>query len=442
MMISPVSSSTATKKNYHLPTIITSNTKSTTLSNHEQHQQQQQQYRRRISLSSSNSSSSFRIKRYQHRHTLDLSCYTPPNTPVNAAKTTDNAFDTNDNITKNDSKIELSPSSTKKRANSVSCNNNNNNTSSIYSTFTSSASSTASSASNNKASATTTSSSSSCSITSCSSSSFGLKRANNTIQNITELLSTTKEETEDDTNDFLLQKRLWNEDITLCQREEIAQWLGSKPAVRSRILYLYMSNFDFSNKRLDEAFRILCSKLYLKGESQQLDRIIEAFAKRYFECNPTSLLHCVDVVYAVAYSLLLLNTDLHVADTAEKMTKNKFIKNTMDTIQMLIFPHLKGDEATEFLQQTKRRASILSHQSNSNDSLMSTCTCSGGGASPTLPFPAEDNHTVVNKLDALKSNISWKTTSSSPNNNHDSGGNGLTRMQKMWLADIESLLKV
>jgi Sec7-like guanine-nucleotide exchange factor len=31
--------------------------------------------------------------------------------------------------------------------------------------------------------------------------------------------------------------------------------------------------------------RRLCAKLLLKGESQQLDRILETLAKRWYDCN-------------------------------------------------------------------------------------------------------------------------------------------------------------
>lgn len=40
-----------------------------------------------------------------------------------------------------------------------------------------------------------------------------------------------------------------------------------------------------------------------------------------------------DTVYAVVYSLLLLNTDLHVAQgTYTRMSRQAFVKNTMSTI--------------------------------------------------------------------------------------------------------------
>jgi Sec7 domain len=41
-----------------------------------------------------------------------------------------------------------------------------------------------------------------------------------------------------------------------------------------------------------------------------------------------------DVVYAVVYSLLLLNTDLHVAQGSHtRMTRSAFVKNTMMTVR-------------------------------------------------------------------------------------------------------------
>lgn len=213
---------------------------------------------------------------------------------------------------------------------------------------------------------------------------------------------------------------------------------------RSKVLLLYMNNFDFANQRLDAAFRTLCAKLYFKAESQQLDRIIEAFAKRYYECNPTTLLHCFDVVYAVAYSLLLLNTDLHVVnDWTNKMTRSSFIKNTMETIQSLVFPHLAD---TSFSQQRKRRVSLVSHQSidsssyhlKRNDSSPSTISYLNDEDAPNnhseCSSPITTTSNLSQKFDAFKSNISRKSTSFS--------SDGLTRTQKTWLADVEGLLKV
>lgn len=95
-----------------------------------------------------------------------------------------------------------------------------------------------------------------------------------------------------------------------------------------------MDYFYFTDMRLDSAFRKLCSKLYFKAEAQQIDRILESFAHRYWDCNPNCLFGSADIVYAVVYSLLLLNTDLHVAQgNHARMTRSEFIRNTMSTIR-------------------------------------------------------------------------------------------------------------
>ncbi|KAI0355629.1 hypothetical protein OH77DRAFT_1511483 [Trametes cingulata] len=135
-----------------------------------------------------------------------------------------------------------------------------------------------------------------------------------------------------------LASRCWAEDEEFLPKDKIAEWLGGQSRINKAALRHYMNNFDFSNLRLDQAFRKLCGKLYLKAETQQVDRILEDFARRYWECNPNSILGSASVVHAVAYSVLLLNTDLHVAELASRMSKNQFVRNTMTAIQMQLQP--------------------------------------------------------------------------------------------------------
>ncbi|KAI9490011.1 hypothetical protein BDB00DRAFT_839765 [Zychaea mexicana] len=128
-------------------------------------------------------------------------------------------------------------------------------------------------------------------------------------------------------------QHLWDEDDVITTRERIAEWLGQGKPFNSDALVHYMENFEFSHMRLDSAFRKLCSKLYFKAEAQQIDRILEVFANRYWKCNPRSILKSADVVYAVVYSVLLLNTDLHVAQgNYSRMTRQEFIRNTMAAV--------------------------------------------------------------------------------------------------------------
>lgn len=128
--------------------------------------------------------------------------------------------------------------------------------------------------------------------------------------------------------------RCWDEEEDFLARDKIAEWLGSHGPVHKAALHFYMLNFDFTGQRLDVAFRQLCSKLYLKAETQQVDRILEEFSNRYWELNPNSLYGSAGVVHQVTYSLLLLNTDLHVADLATRMSRNQFVRNTVSTLQI------------------------------------------------------------------------------------------------------------
>jgi Sec7-like guanine-nucleotide exchange factor len=46
-----------------------------------------------------------------------------------------------------------------------------------------------------------------------------------------------------------------------------------------------MRRFQFAGNALDIALRKLLMELCLPRETQQIDRVMEAFAKRYTECN-------------------------------------------------------------------------------------------------------------------------------------------------------------
>ena len=64
---------------------------------------------------------------------------------------------------------------------------------------------------------------------------------------------------------------------------------GCSGLVNKIALKYYMDYFDFSGLRLDLAFRRLCAKLYLKAETQQVDRILEEFSRRYWATNPGTI---------------------------------------------------------------------------------------------------------------------------------------------------------
>lgn len=54
---------------------------------------------------------------------------------------------------------------------------------------------------------------------------------------------------------------------------------------------------------------------------------------------PAHILIFIDVVHTICYSILLLNTDLHLADIESKMTRSQFVKNTVPTVLHVLSDH-------------------------------------------------------------------------------------------------------
>ena len=74
-----------------------------------------------------------------------------------------------------------------------------------------------------------------------------------------------------------------NEDFVT--KEKATAWMGEEDVSRAKVLVAYMELYDFANLNILAALRVMCGRLVLKGESQQVDRILDTFAKRWCECN-------------------------------------------------------------------------------------------------------------------------------------------------------------
>lgn len=84
-------------------------------------------------------------------------------------------------------------------------------------------------------------------------------------------------------------QKCWDEDETFLKKEKIAEWLGTNNELNALALRCWMDNFNFKGQRVDVAFRKLCEKLYLRAETQQVDRILQSFSSKYWEDSPETL---------------------------------------------------------------------------------------------------------------------------------------------------------
>ena len=92
------------------------------------------------------------------------------------------------------------------------------------------------------------------------------------------------------------------------------------------VLRSYMRGFKFFGEPLDMAVRKVLMEVELPKETQQIDRVLQAFANRYHECNP-GVYASPDEAYFIAFSILILHTDVFNKNNKNKMQKQDYTKN-------------------------------------------------------------------------------------------------------------------
>ena len=83
-----------------------------------------------------------------------------------------------------------------------------------------------------------------------------------------------------------LAQSVFDGDESLVVKDKVAAWLGEASEERASLRKAYMKCFDFQDLSILAAFREVCARLILKGETQQVDRILDAFSCRWCQCNP------------------------------------------------------------------------------------------------------------------------------------------------------------
>ncbi|KAF9903349.1 hypothetical protein EC991_003888 [Linnemannia zychae] len=240
-------------------------------------------------------------------------------------------------------------------------------------------------------------------------------------------------------------RRLFDEDETLMKREEIAAYMATPNAFYRSILVHYMSYFDFSGLRLDMAFRALCQKLVLKGESQEVDRVLEAFAGRYVACNPRTLLggadHAKDVVHAITYSVLLLNTDLHIVrqSSLSKMSRSAFIKNTLQVVQQSSQDRPEESSSSRSVMSADPVGLGLPRSLTAESSLEPISPTGSKRRTPSVKSWKSGNS--QQSAGPLGSNISSGNQNYNSKMGSDSRANGGYGNGKLWQHELEQLLK-
>ncbi|KAL7553000.1 hypothetical protein ACHAWF_016244 [Thalassiosira exigua] len=114
-------------------------------------------------------------------------------------------------------------------------------------------------------------------------------------------------------------------------KAQIGEYLGREKEWRDgfalRVLRAYGDALDLAGMEFDDAIRYYLSGFRLPGEAQKIDRIMEVFAARYTDQNPAAF-PTADSAFILAFSIIMLNTDLHNPAIKEdrKMTIDSFAR--------------------------------------------------------------------------------------------------------------------
>ncbi|KAF7711176.1 cytohesin 4b [Silurus meridionalis] len=104
----------------------------------------------------------------------------------------------------------------------------------------------------------------------------------------------------------------------------IGDFLGEREEMHLRILKAFVELHEFADLNLVQALRQFLWSFRLPGEAQKIDRMMEAFATRYCECN-VDVFQSTDTCYILSFAIIMLNTSLHNPNVKDKTTLERFI---------------------------------------------------------------------------------------------------------------------
>ena len=114
------------------------------------------------------------------------------------------------------------------------------------------------------------------------------------------------------------------------KRDKLGNYLCSGKDFNKKVAKYFIFSFNFKGLHVMDALRVMFEDFPLVGEGQIIARLMLIFGEKYYKDNPN---FNADLAYYVAFSILMLNTDLHRDEVTSKMTCQEFIKNFQDMAQ-------------------------------------------------------------------------------------------------------------
>jgi len=110
-------------------------------------------------------------------------------------------------------------------------------------------------------------------------------------------------------------------------RELVGEIFGDRNHIP--LLKDYLKTFSFGDTPLYTILQHFLCTFKIPVETVKIDRIMEAFANAAYEAGCwKEYKFTEDSLYLLCYSMMLLNTELHVSNIKHPMTKSQYISNS------------------------------------------------------------------------------------------------------------------
>ncbi|XP_030604645.1 PH and SEC7 domain-containing protein 1-like isoform X2 [Archocentrus centrarchus] len=187
-----------------------------------------------------------------------------------------------------------------------------------------------------------------------------------------------------------LAKRLYN--LEGFRKSDVARHLSKNNEFSQMVAEEYLTNFDFTGQTIDQALRMFLRQFALMGETQERERVLAHFSRRFRQCNPESLAS-EDSIHTLTCAVMLLNTDLHGNNVGKRMSSSQFISNLeglnngkdfpKDLLKTL-YSSIKNEKLQWTIDEEELRKSMSELADVRTDSASHTMKRLGSGGNPLV----------------------------------------------------------
>ncbi|XP_068590549.1 PH and SEC7 domain-containing protein 1 isoform X1 [Cebidichthys violaceus] len=187
-----------------------------------------------------------------------------------------------------------------------------------------------------------------------------------------------------------LAKRLYSLDGF--RKSDVARHLGKNNEFSQMVAEEYLSNFNFTGLTIDQALRTFLSQFALMGETQERERVLAQFSRRYRQSNTESV-PTEDSVHTLTCAVMLLNSDLHGNNVGKRMSCSQFITNLeglndgkdfpKDLLKTL-YSSIKNEKLQWTIDEEELRKSMSELAEVRTDSASHTMKRLGSGGNPLV----------------------------------------------------------